>query len=609
MYREFYTFFPGGDDHDLKIGIEYGTRNHDGGETMHTTVHTEYPRPYLERDSYFNLNGLWDFSRGKKGASYAFSDRIAVPFSPESRASGLGNFILQDDEELHYRRTFVLPPDFVCDRVFLHFGAVDYECRCRLNGVPVGQHRGGFLPFFFDITSALKEGENVLELDATDPTDGGVQARGKQKLKRGGIWYTPQSGIWQTVWMESVSLDYIRDLSIVPDIDAGTVSANFRTAASTARVKVMDGSEIVAEASLNVTGGFAKAVLQLPEFELWSPENPKLYRLAVSTPGDYVGSWFGMRKFSVESDGTHRRLFLNNRPYFHRGLLDQGYWSEGLLTPPDDAAIVRELALAKEMGFNMLRKHIKIESQRWYWHCDRLGLLVWQDFVCGGGPYRFLKIALLPFLGFRFNDKNHRFMERTDAAGRLEFESEMAETVRHLGNSASLAVWVLFNEGWGQFDSRRLTEVLKGLDSSRIIDSVSGWHDQGPDSSDLKSLHIYYTKPKVPKGETRAVVLSEFGGYSLRVPGHVYDEKKEFGYKVFKTAESLAAGYKKLVEDVVAPLIPEGLSATVYTQLSDVEEEINGLVTCDRAVVKIEPSFLRSVNASLAYPGQDSPAR
>jgi beta-galactosidase/beta-glucuronidase len=559
-------------------------------------VHTEYPRPQLERASYLNLNGVWDFARGAKGEKPEYREKIVVPFSPETRASGIGDFVLQPDGEIHYRTSFVLPDGFVRDRVLLHFGAVDYACVCRVNGREAGTHRGGFFPFFFDITALLSGGENVLELDVTDPTDTGTQARGKQKLERGGIWYTPQSGIWQTVWIESVPTDYVRDISIKPDIDSETVTINVDSTGSAVRVRVYDGTELVGESDS------ARAVISMKGRALWSPESPKLYDIVVTTTEDEVRSYFGMRKFSIGFDGQYRRLFLNNKPYFHKGLLDQGYWADGLLTPPDDAAMVRELELVKRMGFNMLRKHIKVEPLRWYYHCDRLGLLVWQDLVCGGGPYKFMKVAALPFLGFRFSDRNYRFMGRTDSAGREEFERDMRDTVAALRNSVSLAMWVPFNEGWGQFDSVRISAELARLDPTRTIDSVSGWHDQGPRSSAIKSLHTYYTKLKVPAREKRVVVLSEFGGYSLPVAGHVFDEKKLFGYKIFQDRESLAAAYRTLVEESLLPLIARGLSASVYTQLSDVEEEINGLVTFDRAVVKFDEAFVRELNDRLVIP-------
>ncbi|WP_208732193.1 glycoside hydrolase family 2 protein [Leptospira perdikensis] len=557
--------------------------------------HTEYPRPQLERDSYINLNGEWDLSHSPIGSETKKHYKINVPFSPESKASGLGNFILQPDEELVYEREFELRTDFIKIITLLHFGAVDYSCICFINGNEVGSHKGGFLPFYFDISSHIKIGKNTIQLKVTDPTDTGNQSRGKQKLNRGGIWYTPQSGIWQTVWLESVSEDYIKDIKITPNIDTESVFIQITTSSSNTTIQILDGDTIIAESSGTNTN------IPIPNMEVWSPENPKLYRILIKTSGDTVKSYFGMRKFSIGFDGKFKRLFLNNKPYFHNGLLDQGYWSEGLLTPPNGEEMEKEIKLMKDMGFNMLRKHIKIEPLRWYYHCDRLGILVWQDFVCGGGAYETWKVAYLPFIGWKNKDTKYKFLNRTDEDGRNEFINEMDQTVDLLKNTVSLAVWVLFNEGWGQFDSIQLTDKLRKLDDTRTIDSVSGWYDQGKDSSELKSLHLYYQKLKVPKNESRVIVLSEFGGYSLKTEGHVYDENKLFGYKILPDKKSLEKEYRSLIEDQLIPLIEKGLSASIYTQVSDVEEEINGIVTYDRKMVKFDLELIQELNSKLVY--------
>ncbi|TGL27372.1 glycoside hydrolase family 2 protein, partial [Leptospira bourretii] len=467
---------------------------------MKKISHTEYPRPQLERDSYINLNGEWDLTHIKSDYKSQIDYKINVPFSPESIASGIGSFILQPNEELVYKKEFEIPSDFVQDITLLHFGAVDYSCICFINGKEVGSHKGGFLPFQFDISNWIQIGKNEIQLMVKDPTDFGPQSRGKQKLKRGGIWYTPQSGIWQTVWLESVSKDYIKDIKITPNIDTKTVEIIVTTDNNDVKIQIIDGNQVIGESPLKT------ANIEIPNMELWSPENPKLYEVLIKSSTDTVKSYFGMRKFSIGFDGKFKRLFLNNKPYFHNGLLDQGYWSEGLLTPPNDEAMEKEIKLMKEMGFNMLRKHIKIEPLRWYYHCDRLGVLVWQDFVCGGGAYETWKVAYLPFIGWKTKDTKYKFLNRTDEAGRKEFISEIDQTVHLLKNTVSLSVWVLFNEGWGQFDSIQLTEKLKKLDDTRTIDSVSGWYDQGQESSDLKSLHLYYQKLKVPKKEKRVIV-------------------------------------------------------------------------------------------------------
>ncbi|MBM9548771.1 glycoside hydrolase family 2 [Leptospira sp. 201903074] len=562
---------------------------------MKMISHTEYPRPQLERDSYMNLNGEWDLIHSQTGKEAKTNYKINIPFSPESPASGIGTFILQPNEKLIYKREFELSSEFINDTTLLHFGAVDYSCICYINGKDVGSNKGGFLPFQFDITKWIQIGKNEIELVVTDPTDMGNQSRGKQKLKRGGIWYTAQSGIWQTVWLESVSKDYVKDIKITPNIDTESVEILVDTESSTITIQILDGEKIIAESSNG------NANIKIPNMELWSPENPKLYTVLIKTSCDSVKSYFGMRKFSIDFDGKFKRLFLNNKPYFHNGLLDQGYWSEGLLTPPNDEAMIKEIKLMKDMGFNMLRKHIKIEPLRWYYHCDRFGILVWQDFVCGGGPYETWKVAYLPFIGWKTKDTKYKFLNRTDASGRNEFEAEIPKTVNLLKNTVSLSVWVLFNEGWGQFDSIRLTEALRKIDNTRTIDSVSGWYDQGEDSSDLKSLHLYYQKLKVPKNEKRVLVLSEFGGYSLKTEGHVYNENKLFGYKILPDKQSLEKEYSHLIENELIPLIDKGLSASIYTQVSDVEEEINGIVTYDRKVVKFDIDFMRKLNSKLVY--------
>ncbi|TGL06663.1 glycoside hydrolase family 2 protein [Leptospira bouyouniensis] len=557
--------------------------------------HIEYPRPQLKRDSYLNLNGEWFLGHSKQGEPIEYQHKIIVPFSPETKASGLGNFILKPDEVLFYKKEFEIDSDFLNEITFLHFGAVDYSCICYVNGKEVGYHQGGFLPFTFDVSKVIRPGKNEIRLTVTDPTDTGNQSRGKQKLNRGGIWYTPQSGIWQTVWMESVPKDYVKNVKMTPNIETKSIEIEIDTESDFISIQIFDGKEIIAE------GSKKHCTLLISNMILWSPENPKLYEISIQTKNDKVLSYFGMRKFSIGYDGKFKRLYLNNRPYFHNGLLDQGYWSDGLLTPPDDESMIKEISLMKEMGFNTLRKHIKIEPLRWYYHCDRIGMLVWQDFVCGGGPYETWKVAYLPFIGWNTDDTKYRFLNRTDEKGKKEFIEEMNQTVKLLYNTVSLAVWVLFNEGWGQFDSIQLTKKLKHLDPTRTIDSVSGWYDQGKNSSDLKSLHLYYQKLKVPKNEPRVIVLSEFGGYSLKMEGHVFDEKKLFGYKILPDKTTLQWEYKKLIEEELLPLINKGLSASIYTQVSDVEEEINGLVTFDRKVVKFDIPFLKELNSKLNF--------
>ena len=337
------------------------------------------------------------------------------------------------------------------------------------------------------------------------------------------------------------------------------------------------------------------------DFELWSPENPRLYDFEIITEsGDKIKSYFGVRSFGIGTDKAGKtRLLLNGKPYFYNGILDQGYWSDGLLTPPSDQAMLDELTMLKNMGFNMIRKHIKIEPMRWYYHCDRLGLVVWQDFVNGGGRYKFTHVAAFPFLGFKHKDNDYKYFARESEQGREEFERSVYETVGALKNSTCIGAWVPFNEGWGQFDSAKYTELVKKLDGTRIVDSVSGWHDQGVGKTELRSLHTYYTPLKVPD-DIRPVVLSEFGGYSLKIDGHVFNEDKEFGYKKFKDEKSFADALEKLYLEKLLPLIDKGLCACVYTQVSDVEEEINGLVTYDRKKIKIPVERMKRINERIS---------
>lgn len=556
--------------------------------------HSEHPAPQAMRESWLCLNGEWNFYKENLEGTKSFEGKILVPFSPETVNSGIAeDFVLNSGEKLVYAREITLAKEFLRGRILLHFGAVDSECEVFVNGCKVGEHRGGFTAFVLDVTEAVTEGNNLLRVICTDEGTRNHGARGKQSDKRGGIWYTPQSGIWQTVWMESMPKEHIGAFTVTPNVEKGTVTianaGDFVT-----EITVFDeGKEIIREKFLGV-------VTLAYDFTLWTPENPKLYDFVLrNIHGDVVHSYFGMRSFGKMKDKTGKtRLTLNGKPYFFNGVLDQGYWSDGMLTYPSDQAAFDELKLLKDMGFNTVRKHIKIEPMRWYYHCDRLGLVVWQDFVNGGGEYDFMHVAAFPFLGFRHRDNDYRYFARENAEGRAEFACMVDETLAQLYNCPCIGVWVPFNEGWGQFDSAKWTEYVRQKDPTRIIDSVSGWHDQGVRETELKSLHIYYTKLKVPK-DPRAVVLSEFGGYSMKVEGHTFAEK-EFGYKKFKTQETLTKALAKLYLKKLLPLIQKGLCGAIYTQVSDVEEEINGLVTYDRKVVKVPVAFMAEINAKLA---------
>ena len=543
----------------------------------------EYPRPQFVRNSYINLNGCWkcEFSKSSELPS-DFKTDITVPFSPETPLSGVGR-VLEPSEYLHYEKRFNIPSDFNKGRVFIHFGAVDQIADVYLNGVHIGSHSGGYTPFSFEITDNIKEGENRLNVTVRDFSDTKQYSRGKQKFNRGGIWYSPQSGIWQTVWLESTPKEYLHSVKITPDFDNEQVRFDFEADAEVL-VSVYDGDMLIAET--------AEKVVRIPNFKPWSPESPFLYNVVFSCGKDRVRSYFGMRKFSVGKDEKGMpRLFLNNKPYFHNGLLDQGYYPDGFLTPPSNEAMEYDVKTVKKMGFNMLRKHIKIEPLLWYHYCDVNGILVWQDMVNGGGKYG-LEVSVLPFIGVNLDDTNYKTFKRTDASQRESYYKELREMLDALYNCPCIAVWVPFNEGWGQFDSAKAYKFIKEFDKTRVVDSTSGWHDRGV--TDVISKHIYFTPIKVKAG-AKPYVLSEFGGFSHRVNGHTFNNKM-FGYKIYNSPESLAKAYKKTFEKVIIPQISKGLSATVYTQLTDVEDELNGLLTYDRKVVKIPVDILKKIN-------------
>ena len=556
--------------------------------------HNEHPCPQSMRKNWLCLNGEWSLKKLDAQGKEGYNGKILVPFSPETLNSGVEEgFVLRTGEKLVYKCAFAVESGLLLGRAVLHFGAVDCDAAVFLNGRNIGTHHGGYTAFSFDVTDELKEGANELVVECTDEGTRDGSSRGKQSDKPGGIWYTPQSGIWQTVWMEFMPKAHIGRFFIKPNAMGKTVKITVENTEEL-EISVFDGeSEIIKER-------FVGEIVLSYDFNLWSPETPYLYDFVLRHPsGDEVASYFGVRSFGKTTDKNGiARLTLNGKPYFFNGVLDQGYWSDGMLTYPCDRAAIEELSLLKKMGFNTVRKHIKLEPMRWYYHCDRLGLVVWQDFVNGGGEYKFTHIAAFPFLGFHHRDDDYAYFARKNEGGRYAFIRESEETMRQLYNCVCVGVWVPFNEGWGQFDSAKMTEFVRAYDDTRIIDSVSGWHDQGVGKTELKSLHTYYTKLRVPK-DVRPVVLSEFGGYSMKVEGHVFAEDKEFGYKKFKTQEGLYEALKKLYLKKLAPLIDKGLCSCIYTQVSDVEEEINGLVTYDRKIVKVDPEKMRALNEIL----------
>lgn len=555
---------------------------------------SEYPRPQLQRDSYLCLNGVWKYAVKKDDViPEVFLDEIVVPFSPECELSRVNRRIVPSDY-LFYQLIFSIPKEMKNDRYILHFGAIDQIADVYINNQFVGNHVGGFLPFEFDITPYLVGDEVNLTVRVKDVSDTSYYSRGKQRIKRGGIWYTPQSGIYMPVWLESVSDDYVRSLIIKPNIDEKYVEITVNSRSNKAKINILDKEVIV---DTNVINRF-----YLDDMRLWSPEDPYLYPFTVETEHDKVTSYFAMRKFStmLDKDGINR-LALNNKPYFMKGVLDQGYYDKSGLTPRCDEDYINDITLVKSLGFNTIRKHIKIESMRFYYHADRLGVVVWQDFVNGGREYKLTTISLPLITNIHHKDNNYKKFSREDEQGRIDTIQEFKDTIELLYNVPSIGLWTIFNEGWGQFDSESIYKELVKLDDTRLYDHASGWHDQG--CSDVKSLHVYFKAVRMPKKKSvkgRSIILSECGGYSLAIANHTYSKKK-FGYKLLKDQEALEYEYLKFMNRDILPNIPKGLSAFIYTELSDVEDELNGFITFDREIIKVNKDIIKRINKSASF--------
>ena len=570
-------------------------------------VWPSYPRPQMVRQRWLNLNGLWLYGITSRDDSVArFQGDILVPFPIESALSGVKRPLLPD-QKLWYYRDFTIPASWSSNHVLLHFGAVDWEATVWVNGHLVGIHRGGFLPFSFDITDYLRPGRNELLVSVWDPTDTHWQARGKQTLDPKGIWYSAVSGIWQTVWLEPANPSHIQRLKLTPDIDAQMliteVFLSGEEGNEEVEASVWNGTQMVTKAR----GRPGEAILlRMQEPHLWSPEDPHLYDLRVEVHRhgrvlDQVMGYFGMRKFSMAPDDRGRlRMCLNNQPLFQYGPLDQGYWPDGLYTPPNEAAMRADVDFVKSVGCNMLRKHVKVEPEQFYAYCDRKGIIVWQDMPNGAKPVGDLLSALVVWLGRwpRRDTKNYHRAGREAAQSRSEFRKELQEMVDHLYNFACIGMWVPFNEGWGQFDANAIASWLKSYDPTRPVDHASGWFDQG--GGDFRSIHSYVKRlhPEHPD-ERRGVILSEFGGYSLEVPGHMWNPERQFGYGKRKSRKELTAAYEKLLDRQLLPWATSGLSGAVYTQLADVEIEINGWLTYDRKMAKMDVDKLRAANEKL----------
>lgn len=571
------------------------------GDALDTDhVLEDYPRPQMVRNHYVNLNGYWNYTVLSSEDEPVSSGKILVPFSPEAPLSGAG-FQLKPDEVLVYERTLPkLTAPAQKSRCILHFGAVDQYTRVYVNGQFVKSHIGGYLPFSVDITDALKEDENILCVRVIDRSDTSYHSIGKQKLKRGGMFYTAQSGIWQTVWLEWVPEVYITRLLLTPCYDKETVYVDLTLNCPlpactdcdqvTCHVYDQDGLLISKGTCTNHSDSLCQysCYCDVNNMHSWTPDTPYLYTVEINAGKDTVNGYFAMRTFTIELDEKGiPRFCLNHRPLFLNGVLDQGYWPDGLYTAPSDEALVYDIRKMKELGFNMIRKHVKIEPARWYYHCDRLGMIVWQDMVNGGrymAPFMTWLPALFPRLKTRMSDRLHSLLGRKNVHGREEFERECQETVEALSPFPCISTWVLFNEGWGQFHTKKLTNSLMTQDPTRLIDSASGWFDRG--TGDFKSEHNYFDKLTVIP-DKRAFVISEYGGYACQIKEHI-STHSVYGYKIYPNAELFRNAYRKLHDEELMSLIDKGLCGAVYTQLSDIEDETNGLLTYDRRVCKLD---------------------
>ena len=538
----------------------------------------EYPRPQMVRKDWLNLNGLWDLAiaRNTDVGTAAFNRKILVPYPVESALSGVGHLV-QPDERIWYKRTVEVPPAWQGQRVLLNFGAVDWQCVVYVNGKEAGKHTGGYNPFSFDITDALKpSGQQEIIVSVWDPTNAG-QPHGKQVLKPSGCMYTASSGIWRTVWLEPVAPSHIASFTAIPDFDHGQLKVTIKTAGAggqaVVKVNAYDHGQRVSAA----TGKPGEALtLDIQNPKPWSPDSPFLYDLQITLNDgpatDTVAGYFGMRKISIQKDGQGiNRMALNNQPLFQYGPLDQGFWPDGLYTAPTDEALKHDLEIIKRLGCNMLRKHVKTEPDRMYYWADKLGLLIWQDMPAGGNP----------------QDK------------RANYERELNEMIDSLENHPSIVMWVVFNEGWGQYDTPRLVQMVKHRDPNRLVDNASGWADQ--QCGDVVDMHKY-PGPGMPATEPgRAAVLGECGGLGRVVKGHVWRETSTWGYSSYKTQTEGTDAYVSLLARM-RPLIAKGLSAAVYTQTSDVEIEVNGMLTYDREEIKFDETRAAEATARLYQP-------
>jgi hypothetical protein len=602
-----------------------------GREVTPDNAWRSYPRPQLKRDRWLNLNGLWDYAIAKDSAPQPsrMDGQILVPFPVESKLSRVARKVTPDDR-IWYRRSFTVPQDWAGDHVMLNFGAVDFAATIWVNGAVVGSHKGGFDTFGLDITDYLKPGQNELVVQVADPTSAGTQPRGKQILDPSGIWYTAVSGIWQTVWLEPVPKLHIDDIRATPDIDRGVVDvavalSGWANDTDAVRLTASAGGKVIASTIIRAN---RRATLAIPNPRLWSPDDPYLYDLKAElvtvadpyagqeerdrkaydarftagedrtyaaasiagTPRDTVDAYFAMRKISIGPGRVAGQpaILLNNKPLFQNGTLDQGWWPDGLYTPPSEEAMKSDLVFLKKAGFNMLRKHIKVEPARYYYDADHLGVLIWQDMPSGGGEDQFVT-----------GTSKSQAVLSSDAMA--ENQNELAAMIGDLRAFPSIVMWVVNNEGWGQYDSATLARYVKGMDPGRLVDADSGWLDVAPGASDVFDIHTYEDVPNTPtRQSTRAIVIGEYGGIGMPITGHIWRPgKKNWGYQVATGEEDYLARFRRKMAGVIRAAREDGLSASIYTQTTDVEDEINGLLTYDRARAKASPEALSAIAAPL----------